>query len=121
MSKTVKQRIPELSGIEFRGHASVSEYSSTLRALMRDIAYEIDFAAEEIYAVLSRQKGHPLLLGLDVKLRARKVAKRLHRAQECVTGAGIEAVKFYREFRLQFAEVITPPKAKPRAFDFNDI
>jgi hypothetical protein len=116
-----KQRIPELSGIEFTGHASVATYSGELRSLLRDVAYEIDFAAEEIQAVLARQKGHPLLLGLDVRLRARKVAKRLHRAQECVTGGAVEAVKFYREFRKQFAEVIAPPKQTRASFDFNDV
>src|SRR5260370_24293771 len=103
------------------GQPPLAEYSGELRGRLGDVAYEIDFATEEVSAVLSRQKGHPLLLGLDVKLRARKVARRLHRAQECVTGAAIEAVKFYREFRLQFAEVITPPKAKPKSFDFGDM
>jgi hypothetical protein len=121
MPPAAKQRIPELSGIEFTGHAAITEYSKTLRALMRDLAYELDFAAEEIQAVLSRQRGHPLLFGIDVRLRARKVAKRLRRASELCAGAAVEAVKFYQEFRKQFAEVINPQRAKPRqAFDFND-
>lgn len=121
MAEPAKQRIPELSGIEFTGHASISEYSKALRSLMRDIAFELDFAAEEIQAVLSRQRGHPLLMGIDVRLRARRVAKRLCRAQELCAGTAVEAVKFYQEFRKQFAEVISPRKAKPaKAFDFND-
>lgn len=113
-------RIPELSGIQFTGHRSVAEYSKALRALCRDLSHETDFAAAEIYTVLSRQKGHPLLMGVDVKIRARKVAKRLRRASELAAGGAIEAVAFYREFRLQFAPVITPTKAKPKTFNFND-
>jgi hypothetical protein len=116
-----RSRIPELSGIEFTGHKSVVEYSKALREIQRDLSSETDFAAEEIRAVLSRQHGHPLLFGVDVRLRARKVAKRLHRVSELNAGAAIEAVKFYQEFRMQFAEAISPPKRpNGKAFDFDD-
>ena len=116
-----RNRIPELSGIEFTGHKSVVDYSKALREVERDLAHEADFAAEEIQAVLSSQRGHPLLMGVDVRLRARKVAKRLHRVAELHAGAAVEAVKFYAEFRRQFAEVINPPKRTPgKAFDFED-
>jgi hypothetical protein len=121
MAAAARARIPELMGIEFTGHASVAQYSKELRAICRDLAHEIEFASEEIYAVLSRQKGHPLLLGLDVRLRARRVANRLHRAEQLTAGAAVEAVKFYVEFRRQFAEAINPPKPKPaKAFNFAD-
>jgi hypothetical protein len=116
-----RNRIPELSGIEFTGHQSVIDYSKALREINRDLAHETEFAAEELRAVLSRQQGHPLLFGIDVRLRARKVTKRLHRASELCGGAAVEAVKFYQEFRLQFAEVITPPRRAPaQAFDWDD-
>ena len=116
-----RSRIPELEGIEFNGHKSVAEYAKAARGLCRDLAQEFDYSAEEIQVVLSKQKGHPLLMGVDTRLRARKVAKRLHRAAELAGGAAIESVKFYSEFRLQFGEVINPPKTKPKeAFDFND-
>jgi hypothetical protein len=116
-----RQRIPELNGIEFTGHSSVVNYSKTLRALMRDIATEVEFGAEELFSVLSRQRGHPLLMGVDVKMRARKVVKRLYRVHDLAAGGAVEAVKFYREFRLQFADAIQPQRSKPaKAFDFDD-
>jgi hypothetical protein len=118
---TTSQRIPELEGIQFTGHESVRKYSQALRDLNRDLAHEAEFAAEELQVVLSAQKGHPLLAGLDVRLRARRVARRLHRAAELSAGAAIEAVKLYAEFRIQFSEVITPKESKNRRnFDFND-
>lgn len=121
MAQRARQRIPELSGIEFTGHVSVAKYAQELRALMRDCADETRFGAEEIQAVLSRQKGHPLLLGVDVRMRARRVARRLHRVSELEAGAAIEAVKFYHEFRRQFADVINPaPRRTRQMFDFND-
>lgn len=117
-----KSRIPELQDIEFNGSASIKKYSVKLRDLCRDLAWECSFSAEEVQAVLARQgKGHPLLAGIDTKLRARKVAKRLRRVEELTAGAGVEAVKFYQEFRLQFADVIKPKTKKPaKQFDFND-
>lgn len=116
-----RNRIPELSGIEFTGHKSVVDYSKALREIQRDLSHETDFGAEEIRAVLSRQRGHPLLMGVDVRLRARKVAKRLHRVSELNAGAAVEAVKFYQEFRMQFAEAITPSRRPHgKAFDFED-
>ena len=117
-----RSRIPELEAIEFKGHKSVAQYSKAGRDLCRDLSAEFDFAAEELQAVLARQKGHPLLMGIDTRLRARKVAKRLHRASELAAGAAVESVKFYAEFRLQFGEVISPAKEKPRMdFDFDDL
>jgi hypothetical protein len=117
-----RSRIPELESIEFTGAKSVAEYSKALRNLSRDMSSEAAFAAEELQAVLSRQKGHPLLMGIDVRMRARKVTRRLHRASELFAGSAVEAVKLYQEFRIQFADVISPrpSRAPAKAFDFDD-
>jgi hypothetical protein len=117
-----RKRIPELEGIEFTGAKSVADYSKALRDLSRDMSNESEFAAEELVAVLSRQKGHPLLAGVDTRMRARRVARRLYRAAQLYNGAAVEAVKLYQEFRLQFADVITPkPTNRPaRVFNFDD-
>lgn len=115
----MSNRIPELETIEFKGASSIAEYSRAGRRIGRDLAAEFDQAAEEISAVLSRQKGHPLLLGVDVRLRARRVAKRLQRAAELANGLAVECVKFNTEFRVQFADVIAPKKQKAKSFDFN--
>jgi hypothetical protein len=119
---TGRKRIPELESIEFTGASSLAEYSRALRNLSRDIANETEFAAEELLAVLSKQKGHPLLAGIDTRLRARRVAKRLYRASELYLGGAVEAVKLYQEFRKQFTDVIKPKASKKpaRLFDFDD-
>jgi hypothetical protein len=116
-----RTRIPELRGIEFTGHASIKRYSSKLREVQRDLAMELDWGAEELYAVLCAQKGHPLLAGLDIRLRARRVCRRLNRIAELNAGAAVEAVRFYAQFRQEFQDVIAPGKPKPKKnFDFND-
>ena len=115
-------KVPELSGIEFDGHSAVRAYADAARKLFRDIAFELEFSSGELYAVLSRQKGHPLLAGVDVKLRARRVCRRLDRMGRLASGGAIEAVRFYREFRKQFAPAIEPERVKQpaKSFDFDN-
>jgi CTP:molybdopterin cytidylyltransferase MocA len=111
--------IPELDTIEFKNATSITEYSRRLRALGRDLAAELDASAEEVEAVLGRQAGHPLLMGADVRRRARRVARRLRRARELATGVAVEAVRFNADFRTEFADVIKPAPPKRPAFDFS--
>lgn len=115
-----ERRIDGLSAIEFDGAKDITIYARNGREICRDLAMEFEAAAEQVIGVLSRQQGHPLLFGLDVRLRARRVGNRLRRAAECAQGAGVEVVKFRSEFRYQFANVINPPKNPARKFDWND-
>jgi hypothetical protein len=121
MADTDRTRIPELKGIQFTGAKSVRAYSEKLRELQRRMATELDWGAEELYAVLCAQKGHPLLAGADIRWRARRVVKRLNRIAELNHGAAVEAVRFYTQFRQEFQEILSPERARPRReFDFTD-
>lgn len=114
------RQIPELATIEFTGSKSISEYAKALRSLGRDLAVECEASAQELEAVLAAQKGHPLLMGMDVRRKAKRVAKRLHRAQELATGVAREAVALHAQYRREFVDVMKQPKKSPRAFDFDD-
>lgn len=114
------RQIPELSTIEFDGSKSITEYSKALRSLGRDLAVELEASGQELEAVLAAQKGHPLLMGLDVRRKAKRVAKRLHRAQELATGVAREAVALHAQYRKEFVDVVRPQKRPARAFDFED-
>ncbi|MCP2336125.1 hypothetical protein [Actinomadura rupiterrae] len=115
-----KDRIPELSEIPFTGAKSITAYSQAGRKLCRDLTIEFDMAADEVYAALvASQKGNPMLLGVDVRIRARRVQKRLKRASEHTKAAGAEMVRFHAQFRKEFADVLNPPKSKPK-FNFKD-
>ena len=114
-------RIPELSGIEFTGKASVERYAQTLRNLFRDLSFEIEFGSGELYQVLSRQQGHPLLMGIDTRIRARRTCRRLDRMARLMGGGCVEAVAFYQEFRRQFEPAIRPaPRRAPARFDWGE-
>ncbi|WP_285696025.1 hypothetical protein [Actinomadura sp. NBRC 104412] len=118
---SARKRIPELSNIPFTGAKSITQYSQASRGICRDLATEFDMAADEVYgALIASQKGNPLLLGVDVKLRARRVRNRLRRASEHAKGAAVESVKFHSQFRKEFADVLNPPKPKKPKFDFKD-
>lgn len=117
----VRGRIPELSGIQFTGKSSVEKYARTLRDLFRDLAFEVEFGSGELYAVLSRQQGHPLLMGLDVRLRARRVCRRLDRLARLMGGGCVEAVAFHAEFRRQFEPAIAPQqRQRTQRFDWDN-
>lgn len=120
----MSKRINDLSGIEFTGARSVAQYSKAARALCRDLSREFEFSAEEIEgALIASMKGHPLLALVgapDVRLRARRVARRLRRASELAQGAAVEAVKFNAQFRREFADILNPPRSTRKTFDFKD-
>lgn len=109
---STRRRIPELESIEFKGSKSVADYSRSGRDLARDLAWEFHASADELQAALSRQKGHPLLLGLDVRIRAKRVAAHLKRAAEGQAGVATALVKLNAEYRRQFVDPAQAAKAK---------
>ena len=116
-----RKRIPELSMIELKSTSGVADYCSASRNLARDFANELDSAGQELYATLSRMQGHPLAFGIDVKVKARKVRRRLHRARDLALGTGVECVKAWYTFQREFGPVLDPPKTqKQPAFDFKN-
>lgn len=118
------KRIDELANIDFTGAKSVATYSKAARNICRDLCRELEFSADEIEgALVASMKGHPLLAIVgapDVRLRARRVARRLRRASELAQGAAVEAVKFNSQFRREFADILNPPKSRSKTFDFKD-
>lgn len=119
---STRKRIPELSAIEWTGASAITRYAKEGRDICRELTWEFEMGAEELYgALVSSQKGHPLLFNVDVKWRARRVVKRLHRAADHAAAAGVEVVKLRLQFRQEFADVIAPAKRKPtKKFDFED-
>ncbi|MFE6386770.1 hypothetical protein [Nocardiopsis dassonvillei] len=100
----IEKRISELASIEFEGSLgeAFDHYSRELRAISRRLVFEYEMAAGDSEAAMSTLKGHPLLFGLDAKVQARLVARRLRRAQELAKGLEVEARAFSREYKKQF-------------------
>jgi hypothetical protein len=98
------RRIKELAEIEFKGslEEAFGMYADELQKLSRRLVFELEMAANDSRAAMSRLHGHWWLLGLDAKVQARIVAKRLTRAQEQAAGLAVEARAFKTAYRRQF-------------------
>lgn len=114
--------IPQLNTIELNSASALKTYSSEARDIAREFAYELDWAAQELEAVLVRNgEGNPWLMGLDVRWRARRVANRARRAAELARGSGTEMVKLWQDFMIQFAPALEQnEKARKPSFDFDN-
>ncbi|PPK65765.1 hypothetical protein V5P93_000348 [Actinokineospora auranticolor] len=112
--KTAGERIEEIADCEFTGDRvaeRIARYAQLTQRLAHDLARELDIAEEAAEAALRRLKGHPLLVGIDVRLRARKVARELREARDLCKGISAEAVAFNLQFRREFAEALDPTRA----------
>lgn len=98
------RNITELSSIEFTGSLgeAFKKYGDELTALADRWSTELDIAAVDAEAAMSTMKGHLLLFGLDTKMRARRVAKRLQRARELALALGTRGEEFHRSYRKHF-------------------
>lgn len=98
------RRIKELAEIEFEGslEEAFGEYADQLQKLARKLVFELEMAANDSQAAMSRLHGHPLLFGIDARMQARLVARRLKRAKEQAEGLAVEARAFKTAYRTQF-------------------
>ncbi|MEU9832727.1 hypothetical protein AB0D67_14485 [Streptosporangium sp. NPDC048047] len=99
-----RRTITELSSIEFTGSlgAAFHAYGRALTGLAQRWGTELEIAAVDAEAAMSSMKGHVLLFGLDSKVRARRVAKRLQRAQELTAALAEQGEHFHRSYRKHF-------------------
>jgi hypothetical protein len=102
-----ESKIEALSNIEFRGSVGkqIAQYAKATQRIGHDLAYALDNDAGRARSAMHKLKKHPLLLGVDVRIRARLVARHLRRAHDCARGISAEAVKFNLEYRKQFLGV----------------
>ncbi|MFI6886725.1 hypothetical protein [Streptosporangium canum] len=103
----------ELSDIEITGTDALRKYVDAARAVAREVAGELEWGAEEISAVLiDTAKGNPLLMGMDVKIRARRIAKRARRAAELQRASAVEMTKLWTDYKIQFAPLFGQKKRR---------
>jgi hypothetical protein len=106
-----------MADIEFHKPSDIERFSKTSKAdaLERRDIYEA--AAEDLKFALRSIEGHPALLGLDVRVKAWRVANRARRMAEACHFIALESVRLYREYELQFGEPFAAEKRRRRRFD----
>ncbi|WP_433239917.1 hypothetical protein [Actinomadura nitritigenes] len=102
-----EQMIDRLGDIEFRGKVGkhIAEYAKATQRFGHDLAYELDNAATAAEAAMKELDGHPLLFGVDVKIRAGRVAGKLRKARELALAISAESVKFHVQYRQEFLQI----------------
>ncbi|MFB4307023.1 hypothetical protein [Actinomadura sp. GTD37] len=101
-----RRTISELNDIQFDGSIgeAMHEYGERLRGLSLRWAFEFEAAAGDAEAAMSSLDGRWWALGIDTKVRARKVARRLVRAQEMAHAMGDQGGKLHRVYLRHFPE-----------------
>ncbi|KAB2341871.1 hypothetical protein [Actinomadura rudentiformis] len=102
-----ERRIESLGDIEFndRVSRSVSEYAKQTQRLARDMASELDVGATAAHSAMLKLRFHPRLQHLNVRWRARRVARHLARARDLAQGISAEAVRFNLQYRREFLDI----------------
>ncbi|WP_061291406.1 hypothetical protein [Herbidospora cretacea] len=98
------RKISELSSITFTGSLgeAFQTYGNALSTIADRWNTELDIAAVDSEAAMGSMKGHVLLFGLDSKIRARRVAKRLKRARDLAASLAERGQTFHRSYRKHF-------------------
>jgi hypothetical protein len=84
------------------------------RAVLHSQHDELVTVAAEFYAALCKSKGHPLLLGIDVKIKARRVVRHLIHAAEMQLESGRAVIACWTTFHTQIlgaADAVRPGKS----------
>lgn len=102
-----EQRLTRIGDIPFRGRVgeNVAKYAKANQDLGRDLASELSNGAEAARRAMRGLQGHPLLHGVDVRLRARRVARKLNKAKELALAVSAESVRFNQQYRREFLDV----------------
>jgi hypothetical protein len=106
---TAASRLDEIAECEFLGKdlpGQVTQYARLTQQFAHDLARELAQAEEAALAAMRQLTGHPLLAGIDVRLRARRVARVLREARELCVGVSSECVAFTVQFRTEFADAL---------------
>jgi hypothetical protein len=107
---TAKKRLDEIADCEFTGPnmaLKIAHYAQISQEFAHDMARELSNSEQAAYRALRQLKGHPLLVGIDVKWRARRVTRVLREARELCEGISAECAGFNMQFRLEFADALS--------------
>lgn len=106
---TAEARIDEIADCAFTGEKvaeRIAQYARLNQMLAHDVARALATAEEAAVAAMLQLKGHPLLAGVDVRWRARRVARVLREARELCKGVSAESVAFNMQFRNELAHLL---------------
>jgi hypothetical protein len=98
--------VKELADIPFTGKLTdaFGDYTAAAMEFVRQLRFELDVAARDSQAGLERAHAKWWNLGIDARVRARLVARRLKRAREMADGMEHELQMFWAEYQRLFLD-----------------
>jgi len=116
---TAETRLNEIADCEFAGKniaGQIAQYATLTQRLAHDLARELASASEAAEDAMRQLRGHPMLAGVDVRWRARRVTKVLREAGELCQGISAECVAFNVQFRQEFAYALKGRETKTKEY-----
>lgn len=121
-SGSIDQMVKSLDQIELTDQHTLHAFLQAGRALAHKIAVETSMAAGELTAggkEMARGSGNPLLMGIDVRMKLRRVTKRMEAAAEHMAQAAGEYSASWAVFEREFGEILNRSRTRvkrPKAF-----
>jgi uncharacterized phage infection (PIP) family protein YhgE len=115
-----------LDDVELSDQHSLNAFCEALRKLASRLAVETAIGSGQLTAgakVMAKGTGNPLLMGLDVRLKMRKVTKALDSASDHLGDAAAQAVTAWSVFEAEFEEALNKSARKaatPRGFTIKE-
>jgi hypothetical protein len=105
-----------LADIDFHrrgaGTEEVAEYSATGRDICRDLAMEVQLTAALLEKKLGNLKAGGLMDRWAAKRLARKTVRPLKQMSDLLNGAGDYSLRFWNEYRKNYADLIAPGRGR---------
>ena len=100
---------------EFHTSAELRTYCNEVRRGCHQLAMVLHISASEIEAALATiNPSNGVISKWQRKRRARRVARHMRHAAECIVGAGAASVRTWGAFKAEFAPELAPVRGRQR-------
>jgi len=124
-SSKINALVKALDDVELTDQHTLNAFCEALRLLCTKLAVETALGSGQLTAgakAMAKGSGKVFLLGLDTKMKIRKVTKALESVSDHLGSAAADAVTAWATFETEFEDLLTTAKTKadsPKTFHIN--
>jgi hypothetical protein len=124
-SQSIDRMVKALDQIELTDQHTLHAFLQAGRALAHKIAVETSMASGELTAggkEMAKGSGNPLLMGIDVRMKIRRVTKQMDAAAEHMAQAAAAYTATWTVFEREFEEILDRSRTKvkrPKLFSID--
>lgn len=115
-SQRIDALVKALEDVELTDQHSLNAFCEALRKLCGRLAVETAIGSGQLTAgakAMAKGSGNPFLMGLDVKLKMRRVVRALDACADHLGSAAASSVLAWTTFETEFEEVLSKTSRKP--------